>query len=85
MTLIEHLKYAAQCHPLDAPMELFDIAADEIERLQNESDDLTQRLNGSYQCNANYSHTTNLSYKAEDKPVLIDYYVYMGNIGRYGS
>lgn len=37
------------------------------------------------QCIANYSHTSNLSYKTEDKPVLIDYYVYMGNIGRYGS
>lgn len=74
MTLIEKLRYAAQCHPLDAPMELFDLAADEIERLQ-----------GSYQCNANYGHTVNLSYKSEGKPVLICYDVYMGNIERYGS
>jgi len=48
MTLIEKLRCAAQSHPLDAPMELFDLAADEIERLQNESDDLTQRAKGSY-------------------------------------
>ncbi len=28
MTLIEKLRYAAQCHPLDAPMELFDIGSE---------------------------------------------------------
>ena len=48
MTLIEQLRYAAKSHPLDAPMELFDLAADEIERLQNDIEKLNPSGKGSY-------------------------------------
>jgi len=48
MTLIEKLRCAAQAHPLDAPMELFDLAADEIKRLENDIEKLKPSGKGSH-------------------------------------